>query len=358
MPDMLHSTSTRGRPFGSSSSRGISSYRATRPGALLHRARADELQHDTHRLALRLMASKPQRFTETVSGYAPSLAARCCASNARAMRLPRSAAAGLGMRYGSSAWMLRPVGSTPGPSRPAARRPGRYSPFQSPQAPAASSSVFRRSSSRISRASSSRASEPERAWSAAEPGTATSAASARSSDARSASTSSPRRARAAPPLASPPRPSPVVRPEVLLGGLVRGRAAEHVQPLGEEPVLQHAEVREQLARVRLERCRGDERLRRRRVFGRTRFFVRREPFFGVLRHEPRRLGGDPRRRRPVFLSLVLRASRKRHVRVQPRGRHQVEHRPREREEVGVRRLAVLREQLAQLGGLAVQTGAA
>mmetsp|Transcript_10513 Transcript_10513/g.44746 ORF Transcript_10513/g.44746 Transcript_10513/m.44746 type:complete len:273 (-) Transcript_10513:305-1123(-) len=179
MPDMLHSTSTRGRPGGSSSSRGMSSYRATRPvPSFTARAPTSSSTMPTDSPFV-LIASRPQRLTDTVSGNAPSFAARCCANNACAMRLPRSAAAGLGMRYGSSAWMLRPVGNTPGPSRsrspPAAG--GRYSPFRARSAPL-SSSVFRRSSSRISNASSSRASDAERARSASESGTATSAASA------------------------------------------------------------------------------------------------------------------------------------------------------------------------------------
>mmetsp|Transcript_39448 Transcript_39448/g.97678 ORF Transcript_39448/g.97678 Transcript_39448/m.97678 type:complete len:213 (+) Transcript_39448:1229-1867(+) len=101
-----------------------------------------------------LIASSPHRLTLTVSGYAPSLAARCCSMMARATRAPRSAAAGEGMRYGSRAWMLRPVGSTPGPSR--SRSPptagSRYSPLSAFIAPL-SSSTLRRRSERISTAS-------------------------------------------------------------------------------------------------------------------------------------------------------------------------------------------------------------
>mmetsp|Transcript_9530 Transcript_9530/g.37122 ORF Transcript_9530/g.37122 Transcript_9530/m.37122 type:complete len:236 (+) Transcript_9530:1189-1896(+) len=73
---------------------------------------------------------------------------------ARATRAPLSAAAGLGILYGSSAWMLRPVGSTPGPSR--RRSPpvagGTYSPPNARMTPV-SSSVFFLSKSRISTAS-------------------------------------------------------------------------------------------------------------------------------------------------------------------------------------------------------------
>mmetsp|Transcript_6901 Transcript_6901/g.25387 ORF Transcript_6901/g.25387 Transcript_6901/m.25387 type:complete len:260 (-) Transcript_6901:2354-3133(-) len=133
-----------------------------------------------------LIASSPQRFTDTVSGNAPSFAAACCSRIAAATRAPRSVAAGDGIRYGSSAWMLRPVGNTPGPSR--RRSPptagGRYSPFRTVSIPE-SSSTLRRSSDRISTASSSAAS----AAAAASAGGGS--FSARSKAARTSSTPSP-----------------------------------------------------------------------------------------------------------------------------------------------------------------------
>jgi hypothetical protein len=60
-----------------------------------------------------LMLSRPHRLTATVSGQDPPLACLCASRIASAALVPRSMAASEGMRYGSSAWMLRPVGSTP-----------------------------------------------------------------------------------------------------------------------------------------------------------------------------------------------------------------------------------------------------
>mmetsp|Transcript_1626 Transcript_1626/g.6167 ORF Transcript_1626/g.6167 Transcript_1626/m.6167 type:complete len:224 (+) Transcript_1626:2036-2707(+) len=156
MPLMLHSTSTRGLPFGKSSSRGISSYRATLPvPSFTERAPISSRTIPTDS-PLVLIASSPHRLTLTVSGYWSSFSFRCCFKMACAIFLPRSAAATLGMRYGSKAWMLRPVGSTPGPSLskspPAAG--ARYSPFNALSAPI-NSSVFRRSKDRMETASSS-----------------------------------------------------------------------------------------------------------------------------------------------------------------------------------------------------------
>lgn len=154
MPESDARTSTRGRP---SSASGTSSYLTMRPVAsFTGRAptRLRRMATDSPRV---LMASSPQSITATVSGYTPSLAARCCSRILRAASCPRCQAAGEGRRYGSSAWMLRPVGSTPVPSR--SRSPptpgSTYSPFSALRMDAVSS-VLRSSSRLISSASSSR----------------------------------------------------------------------------------------------------------------------------------------------------------------------------------------------------------
>mmetsp|Transcript_5320 Transcript_5320/g.7657 ORF Transcript_5320/g.7657 Transcript_5320/m.7657 type:complete len:204 (+) Transcript_5320:942-1553(+) len=64
-----------------------------------------------------LIASSPHRVTATVSGYAPSFASRCCRIISFAAFCPLAHAPALGMRYGSSACMFRPVGNTDVPSR-------------------------------------------------------------------------------------------------------------------------------------------------------------------------------------------------------------------------------------------------
>ena len=66
MPDKLHRTATRGRPPISLS--GMSSYRTTRPvPSLIDRAPTSSKTIPTDS-PLVLIASKPQRFTLTVSG--------------------------------------------------------------------------------------------------------------------------------------------------------------------------------------------------------------------------------------------------------------------------------------------------
>mmetsp|Transcript_50926 Transcript_50926/g.150110 ORF Transcript_50926/g.150110 Transcript_50926/m.150110 type:complete len:320 (-) Transcript_50926:311-1270(-) len=153
MPLREQSASTRGRP---SSSSGMSSKRTTRP-VCSWTGRAPMRPRTTPTLSPRvLMASRPQRFTAMVSGYAP-VSSSCSWIDASAMARPRAVAVALGMRYGSRAWMLRPVGSTPAPSR--SRSPpgaGRmYSPF-SARRRLVSSSPFCRRSSRIEAASLTR----------------------------------------------------------------------------------------------------------------------------------------------------------------------------------------------------------
>ena len=139
---MLHKTSMRGRP---SSSRGINSYRATRPVfSLTDRApsKAKTMATDS---PLVLMASRPQRLTETVSGNCPSFSCRCLAMISLATSLPRMNAALDGMRYGSNACIFLPVGKTPGPSRskspPAAG--WTQSPFNALTKPTSNSSLLR-----------------------------------------------------------------------------------------------------------------------------------------------------------------------------------------------------------------------
>mmetsp|Transcript_8911 Transcript_8911/g.27048 ORF Transcript_8911/g.27048 Transcript_8911/m.27048 type:complete len:249 (-) Transcript_8911:127-873(-) len=160
MPDMLHSTSMRGRP---SSSSGTSSKRATRPVPSVT-GRAPTSSSTMPTLSpLVLMASRPHRLTATVSGSAPLFASACAWRICVATSAPRARAAAEGMRYGSSAWMLRPVGSTPSPSRnrspPASGRT--YSPASALRT-ASSSSVLRCSSARMSTARSSLASSAAR----------------------------------------------------------------------------------------------------------------------------------------------------------------------------------------------------
>ena len=300
MPDMLHSTSTRGRPFGSSSSRGISSYRATRPvPSFTARAPMSSSTIPTDSPFV-LMASKPQRFTETVSGYAPVVSGAVL----RQQR-PRDALAAVRRRGAWHAVRVQRMDVAPGGEHArsvakqiAARRRGgtrRLEPSARRSAPRCSWAEQLADLQSLVQPRQ----QPERSLVRRRAGHGASAASARSSDARSASTSSPRRARAAAATASPARPSPKYAPRYCSAASSEGRAPPSTQPLGEEPVLQHAEVREQLARVRLERCRGDERLRRRRVFGRTRFFVRREPLLrrsstrSLAVSEVTRGGGDP-----------------------------------------------------------------
>mmetsp|Transcript_153853 Transcript_153853/g.279456 ORF Transcript_153853/g.279456 Transcript_153853/m.279456 type:complete len:203 (+) Transcript_153853:742-1350(+) len=151
MPDIMHNTSRRGRPPNVSNGR--SSKRTIRPVPSLTSAAPTNARTIATLSPFVLMASSPHKFTLTVSGYIPSCSARCWAMIASAASVPRSTAAGLGMRYGSNAWMLRPVGRTPGPSRskspPAAGRT--YSPFMARTTPVSSFVVWLRRS-RISNA--------------------------------------------------------------------------------------------------------------------------------------------------------------------------------------------------------------
>mmetsp|Transcript_77889 Transcript_77889/g.130790 ORF Transcript_77889/g.130790 Transcript_77889/m.130790 type:complete len:224 (-) Transcript_77889:276-947(-) len=150
MPDKFARMSMRGLP---SSSKGISSKRTIRPvPSRSGRAptSASAMASDSPRV---LIASSPHNITATVSGYVSCLA-KCCSTIFCAAILPLSHAPAEGMRYGSRAWMLRPVGRTSYPSRsrspPVAGRT--YSPLRARSIPEISWGVCR-SLSRIRAAS-------------------------------------------------------------------------------------------------------------------------------------------------------------------------------------------------------------
>mmetsp|Transcript_3911 Transcript_3911/g.11358 ORF Transcript_3911/g.11358 Transcript_3911/m.11358 type:complete len:207 (+) Transcript_3911:1227-1847(+) len=151
IPLMLQSTSMRGRP---SSSRGTSSKRAMRPVPSLRGRAPTSCSTMATDSPFVLMASKPQRFTDTVCGRTPLFAALWDSRMDSATATPRCRAAAPGILYGSRAWMFRPVGSTPAPSRsrspPASGR--MYSPF-SARSTECTSSVFWSSSPAMSMAS-------------------------------------------------------------------------------------------------------------------------------------------------------------------------------------------------------------
>mmetsp|Transcript_10304 Transcript_10304/g.27470 ORF Transcript_10304/g.27470 Transcript_10304/m.27470 type:complete len:279 (+) Transcript_10304:243-1079(+) len=114
IPDIDTSTSILGRP---SASNGISSKDAVRPVAS-HTSLAPTRPSTSPTLSPRvLILSRTHSGTATVSGYAPSLSARCFSMSASASAAPLAYARALGMRYGSSEKMFRPVGNTSFPSR-------------------------------------------------------------------------------------------------------------------------------------------------------------------------------------------------------------------------------------------------